>query len=65
LPTAEALFDVMQKSTVRTAGLLQSQEPVVLQKIRAAICAAAEQYRIGDIIELPMPALIAAGRKGK
>ena len=65
LPSGEALFDVMQNSTVRTAGLLQSQEPVVLQKIRAAVCADAEQYRIGDIIELPMPALIAAGRKAK
>jgi len=37
----------------------------VLQKIRAAICADAEQYRSGDFIELPMPALIAAGKKPK
>jgi SAM-dependent methyltransferase len=65
LPSGEALFDVMRNSTVRTAGLLQSQKPVVLQKIRAAICADAEQYRIGDVIELPMPALIAAGRRAK
>lgn len=65
LPNGEALFDVMRNSTVRTAGLLQSQKPVVLQKIRAAICADAEQYQIGDFIELPMPALIAAGTKAK
>ncbi len=65
LPNGEALFDVMRNSTVRTAGLLQRQKPVVLQKIRAAICADAEQYRIGDVIKLPMPALIAAGTKGK
>jgi SAM-dependent methyltransferase len=65
LPSAEALFDVMRNSTVRTAGLLQSQKPVVLQKIRAATCAEAEQYRVGDFIELRMPALIAAGTKAK
>ena len=65
MPSGEALFDVMRNSTVRTAGLLQGQKPVVLQKIRAAISAEAEQYRIGDVIELPMPALIAAGTKEK
>ena len=65
LPGGEALFEVMRDSTVRTAGLLQSQKPVVLQKIRAAICADAEQYRIGNIIELPMPALIATATKAK
>jgi ubiquinone/menaquinone biosynthesis C-methylase UbiE len=65
LPSGEVLFEVMKNSTVRTAGLLQSQKPVVLQRIRAAICADAEHYRIGDIIELPMPALIAAGTKAK
>jgi hypothetical protein len=65
VPDGDALFDAMQNGTVRTAGLLQSQKPVVLQKIRAAICADAEQYRIGEVIELPMPALIAAGTKSK
>ena len=65
LPGAEALFNVMRNSTVRTAGLLRSQKPVVLEKIRVAICAEAERYRIGDAIELPMPALIAAGTKAK
>lgn len=65
LPSGEALFAAMQNSTVRTAGLLQSQKPVVLQKISAAICTDAEQYRVRNFIELPMPALIAAGKKGK
>ena len=65
MPSGEALFDVMRNSTVRTAGLLQGQKPVVLQKIRATICADAEHYRLGDVIELPMPALIAAGAKAK
>ena len=61
----ETLFDVMRNGTVRTAGLLQSQKPVVLQKIREAIRADTEQYRRGDVVELPMPALIAAGNKAK
>ena len=65
LPTGEALFDIMRSSTVRTAGLLHSQKLVVLQKIREAIGADTEQYRRGDIVELPMPALIAAGNKAK
>jgi SAM-dependent methyltransferase len=65
LPGGEALFEVMRDSTVRTAGLLQSQKPMVLQKIRTAICADVEQYRSGEVIELPMPALIAAGTKPK
>jgi SAM-dependent methyltransferase len=63
LPPGQALFDVMRNSTVRTAGLLQSQKPVVLQRICEAICADTEQYRRGDVVELPMPALIAAAVK--
>lgn len=63
LPPGQALFDVMLNSTVRTAGLLQSQKPAVLQKICEAICADTEQYRRGDVVELPMPALIAAAVK--
>jgi SAM-dependent methyltransferase len=63
LPRGDALFEVMKNSTVRTAGLLRSQKTVVLDKIREAMRDEAEQYRKGDTVELPMPALIASARK--
>ena len=63
LPPGDALFHVMETSTVRTAGLLRSQKPAVLEKIREAMRAETEQYRKGNVIELPMPALIASATK--
>jgi ubiquinone/menaquinone biosynthesis C-methylase UbiE len=63
LPSADALFHVMEKSTVRTAGLLRAQKPAVLEKIREAMRVETEQYRKGNVIELPMPALIASAAK--
>ena len=63
LPSGDALFHAMEKSTVRTAGLLRAQKPAVLEKIREAIRADTEQYRKGNVVELPMPALIASAGK--
>jgi ubiquinone/menaquinone biosynthesis C-methylase UbiE len=63
LPTADSLFEFMKDSTVRTAGLLRAQKPAVLNKIRDAIRAEVEKYRKGDVVELPMPALLASGIK--
>jgi SAM-dependent methyltransferase len=61
LPAGDGLFDAMQDSTVRTAGLLRAQQPLVLAKIREAMRAELVQYTKGDMVELPMPALIASG----
>ena len=63
LPTGDGLFEAMKESTVRTAGLLHEQEPEVLAHIRDAIREAVEPYRKGDVIELPMPAILASGTK--
>ena len=63
LPAGDGLFEAMKNSTVRTAGLLRAQKPTVLGKIRDAIGAELEKYTKGDIVELPMPALIASGVK--
>jgi hypothetical protein len=57
------LFNAMKDSTVRTAGLLRAQKPTVLNKIRDEIRAALAKYTKGDVVELPMPAWIAAGVK--
>jgi SAM-dependent methyltransferase len=63
LPAGDGLFNAMKDSTVRTAGLLRAQKPTVLDKIRDEMRGALVKYTKGDIVELPMPAWIAAGVK--
>lgn len=63
LPAGDGLFDAMKESTVRTAGLLRAQKPTVLGKIREAMRAELVKYTEGDVVELPMPALIASAVK--
>jgi SAM-dependent methyltransferase len=63
LPARDGLFDVMKNGTVRTAGLLRAQKPVVLDKIRNAMREELERYRKGDFVELPMPAMVVSARK--
>jgi hypothetical protein len=63
LPAGDGLFNAMKDSTVRTAGLLRAQKPTILKKIRAEMRASVEKYTKGNIVELPMPAWIAAGVK--
>ena len=63
LPAGDGLFNAMKDSTVRTAGLLRAQKPTVLNKIRDAMRAELAKYTKGDIVNLPMPALIASGIK--
>jgi len=63
LPAGDGLFNAMKDSTVRTAGLLRAQKPTILKKIRDEMRASVERYTKGDIVELPMPAWIAAGVK--
>jgi len=63
LAAGDGLFDAMKESTVRTAGLLRAQKPTVLEKIRQAIRAETEKYRKGDLVVLPMPALVASAVK--
>jgi hypothetical protein len=53
----------MKDGTVRTAGLLRAQKPTVLNKIREAMRERLEEYRKGDMVELPMPALVASAVK--
>ena len=63
LPAGDTLFHIMKTSTVRTAGLLRRQTPTVLEKICEAMRAETAAYCKGDIVELPMPALIVSARK--
>jgi ubiquinone/menaquinone biosynthesis C-methylase UbiE len=63
LPTVDSLFEFMLRSTVRTAGLLRAQKPEALEKIRDAMRAESKRHRRGNIVELPMPALLASAVK--
>lgn len=64
LPAGDGLFYAMKDSTVRTAGLLRAQKPTVLDRIREAMRTEVAKYTRGDIVELPMPALIVSAVKG-
>jgi len=63
LGSLDALFENMQGSTVRTAGLLRGQSAEALDAIRSAMREAMADYRKGDTIELPMPAVLASATK--
>ncbi len=60
LPSADSLFEIMYNSSVRNAALLRAQEPAALQKIREAMRSEVEGYNCA----LPMPAVLASGRRG-
>jgi SAM-dependent methyltransferase len=63
LPSAGALFDAFANGAVRTAALLRGQTPDALVAIHTAIVEEAATYRQGDIIELPMAAVLTSGAK--
>jgi ubiquinone/menaquinone biosynthesis C-methylase UbiE len=63
LPSGDRLFEIMRDSTVRTAGLLRAQKPDALNRIRDTVRQQTEAYRAGDIVELPMPAVLATASK--
>ena len=60
LHSGEELFSTMRTAAVRTAALLNMQNPGALGRIEAEIVARAETYRKGNVIELPMPAVLAS-----
>ncbi len=61
LPSAGALFDAFANGAVRTAALLRAQTPDALVDIHTAIAEEAATYRRGDVIELPMTAVLTSG----
>jgi SAM-dependent methyltransferase len=62
LPSASALFDAFANGAVRTAALLRAQTPDALADIHTAIVEEAVAYRCGEVIELPMAAVLTSGR---
>lgn len=63
LPSAEALLSVFEEGTVRTRAILKGQTKEGLQAIRAAVREACEAYKTTTGLEIPMPAVVASGRK--
>jgi SAM-dependent methyltransferase len=63
VPSADALFDAMSRGGVRTAAVLRAQTPDALTAIKAALRTATEPYTVAGGLALPMPAVLATGRK--
>ena len=60
IESGDALLTTFQTAAVRTAALLRAQTPEALKKIRAEVVARAEKFRRDDLIELPMPSVLAS-----
>jgi len=65
LASVDALFDVMRTATVRTAGLIGHQTPEALRSIGVMMRNACGLYQKNGVVELPMPAVLAAATKPK
>jgi len=63
LPSGDGLFEAMKEGTVRTAGLLRAQTADALIRIGEAIRRSTRTYQKGNVVELPMPAILASGTK--
>lgn len=56
--SGDEILTTFRTAAVRTAALLNQQTPVALSRIREEIIARAETFRRGDVIDLPMPAVM-------
>ncbi len=63
MATADYVFDSMQESTVRTAGLLRVQTDDALSSIRTAIRESVMTFQVAGGFELPMPAVMTSATK--
>src|SRR5262249_20698412 len=63
LSSAGALFDAFANGAVRTAALLRAQTEDALVDIHTAIVEEAAAYRRGEIVELPMAAVLTSATK--
>jgi hypothetical protein len=61
--TADELWDGVLGGTVRISALIRRQPPATRRRIRDAFDRLVADYRRGDVLELPVSAKLAAGRK--
>jgi SAM-dependent methyltransferase len=63
LTSAGAAFEAFSHGGVRTSAVLRAQTPEALASIRDAVRRDVEQYQAGGGYDIPMPAVLASGRK--
>jgi SAM-dependent methyltransferase len=61
--TGQDLLDLIYKSVVRTPMILERQTAEARERIHQAILTAAERYRAGDKLAIPIPALLVTATK--
>jgi SAM-dependent methyltransferase len=62
-PSVDAILDFVNKSTVRTALILERQTPDALERIHGAIRQGAQRFARDRAFEIAWPATLAVGRK--
>jgi SAM-dependent methyltransferase len=63
LTSAGAAFEAFSHGGVRTSAVLRAQTPEALASIRDAVRHDVEQYQVVGGYDIPMPAVLASGRK--
>jgi ubiquinone/menaquinone biosynthesis C-methylase UbiE len=63
LRTTDDLFESLLRGTVRTSALLKGQPPDVLGRVRRSFRDELAVYAAGDVVRVPMPAVVVTGSK--
>lgn len=63
LTSPDQLWSAVLHGGVRTSALLRAQSPAALAAIESAVIAGVSHYQDGDVFALPMPFVLAAGRR--
>lgn len=63
LSDPDELFEVIARGTVRARATLRAQTPAARSAIRHAMREVVSAYPVGDLYEVPAPAVLAAARK--
>jgi SAM-dependent methyltransferase len=64
LPTADDVFESLLRGTVRTGSLMMRQPPEALARVRASFRDGLAEYVEGDVVRVPMPAVVVTAAKG-
>src|SRR5262245_4725188 len=65
LQSPDAVFEAVSRGGVRTSAILRAQTPGAREQIRLAVRQSVAEYATGDVFEIPMPAMLAAGTKSR
>lgn len=63
LPSADALLLAVGEGMVRTRALLVNQKPEAMARIRAAVREGLRPYQVEQGLSIPMPVVMASGRR--